>query len=407
MHRIVEFGDVLRDAAATRWAAWALVMLPGLAIAGAPIHATPLLALAVIPWAGLTAYGIRRLVPDSRPALVFGFATLALGAWLLRYASYPGSGYVVANVVGAGVGLLVPAATRPGRTAAAAIAIVALSLGILRWAVSADAAGVASYVVAAAVTVAALADHRMSNRPGRRATVAISAASLYLAFAVFWVGSTAPSVQWFGALTSHGPRSSNMVAITFDDGPNPPYTEQIASILESYGVRGTFFEVGKAVVKAPGTTERLVQGGHLVGNHSYTHGATIYLDPRYPELARTQKVLKEATGSCSAVFRPPHGTHTPFMSQVVSDAGMRLVTWDVSAKDWIETDPDVLARNILAKVQPGSIILLHDGLDGNIGADRSVVVEALPKILDGLQAKGFDVVRLDVLLGFPPALTNC
>jgi peptidoglycan/xylan/chitin deacetylase (PgdA/CDA1 family) len=407
MKRIVELGSLLRDADATRWAAWAIVLLPGLAIAGAPIEATPLLVLAVVPWAALTAYAVRRLVPDSRTALIFGLATLVLGAWLLGYASYPGSGYVVANVVGAGTGLLAPPTKRPGRSAAATIAIVALGLVLFRWAISAEAAGLAACAVALVVTVASLADARLPIRPRRAAAVIGSVMVLYLAFAVFWVGSTAPSVQWFGALTSHGSRNSNMVAITFDDGPNPPYTEQIAGILESYGVRGTFFEVGKAVVQAPGTTQRLFQAGHLVGNHSYTHGNFTYLDPAYPELAQTQRAIQQAGGSCPAVFRPPHGTHTPFMSRVVTDAGMRLVTWDVSAKDWIETDPDALARNILAKVKPGSIILLHDGLNGNIGADRSVVVQALPKILDGLKAKGYEVVRLDVLLGFAPTLKNC
>lgn len=407
MNRIVELGGAVRDAAGTRWAAWAIVLLPGLAIAGAPIRATPLLVLAVIPWAALTAYGVRRLVPDSRPALAFGLGTIVLGAWLLRYASYPGSGYVVANVVGAGVGLIAPAGGRPGRSSIATIAVVGLFLFLLRWAASAEIAGLAACAIGGVVTVAALADRHIPGRTGGRAAATGGVMVLYLAFAIFWVGSTAPSVQWFGALTSHGPRSGNMVALTFDDGPNPPYTEQIAGILESYGVRGTFFEVGKAVVQAPGTTQRLVQAGHLVGNHSYSHGNFTYLDPRYPELTQTQHVLKDASGFCPAVFRPPHGTHTPFMSRVVSDVGMRLVTWDVSAKDWSEHDPDALARNILAKVKPGSIILLHDGLDGNIGADRSVLVQALPKILDGLKARGFNVVRLDVLLGFQPTLKNC
>jgi peptidoglycan/xylan/chitin deacetylase (PgdA/CDA1 family) len=89
------------------------------------------------------------------------------------------------------------------------------------------------------------------------------------------------------------------------------------------------------------------------------------------------------------------------MSAKVEDDGMTLVTWDVSAKDWVETDPARLARNILARAEPGSIILLHDGLDGFPGADRSVVVEALPAILDGLKAKGLTPVTLDVLLGKP------
>jgi peptidoglycan/xylan/chitin deacetylase (PgdA/CDA1 family) len=83
------------------------------------------------------------------------------------------------------------------------------------------------------------------------------------------------------------------------------------------------------------------------------------------------------------------------------------VTWDVSAQDWVETDSARLAKNILAKVKPGSIILLHDGIDGNIGADRSVVVDALPAILDGLAAKGLKPVTLDKLLGVPATLVKC
>ena len=86
---------------------------------------------------------------------------------------------------------------------------------------------------------------------------------------------------------------------------------------------------------------------------------------------------------------------------------MHAVTWDVSARDWTETDGEAVARTILADVRPGSIILLHDGLDGNVTADRSVLRTALPLILDGLKAKGLTPVRLDELLGQPAYLDDC
>ena len=86
---------------------------------------------------------------------------------------------------------------------------------------------------------------------------------------------------------------------------------------------------------------------------------------------------------------------------------MHAVTWDVSAKDWVETDGATVARNILANVKPGSIILLHDGIDGTVTADRTVLVKALPLILDGLKAKGLTPVRLDELLGQPGYLDHC
>jgi peptidoglycan/xylan/chitin deacetylase (PgdA/CDA1 family) len=91
----------------------------------------------------------------------------------------------------------------------------------------------------------------------------------------------------------------------------------------------------------------------------------------------------------------------------VSSHGMHAVTWDVSASDWVSHDPEAVARGILDHVKPGSIILLHDGLDGTVTADRSVVLQALPLILDGLAAKGLQPVRLDELLGVNGYLTSC
>jgi peptidoglycan/xylan/chitin deacetylase (PgdA/CDA1 family) len=86
---------------------------------------------------------------------------------------------------------------------------------------------------------------------------------------------------------------------------------------------------------------------------------------------------------------------------------MHVVTWDVSAGDWATDDYNLVAQRILDRVQPGSIILLHDGIDGVIGADRTVVVKALPLIIEGLQKRGLDPVTLDKLLGTKPYLERC
>jgi peptidoglycan/xylan/chitin deacetylase (PgdA/CDA1 family) len=90
-----------------------------------------------------------------------------------------------------------------------------------------------------------------------------------------------------------------------------------------------------------------------------------------------------------------------------SDKNMVTVTWDVSAQDWSAHDGAIVARKVLDQVRPGSIILLHDGLDGTVTADRSVLIDALPIILDGLHAKGLEPVRLDELLGRPGYLEHC
>lgn len=222
-----------------------------------------------------------------------------------------------------------------------------------------------------------------------------------------WVGANDPTVMWFGHVTTHGDRTGNRVAITFDDGPDDPFTLEVARILDQHGVKGTFFEVGKAIDAEPLISRTLLDDGHLLANHSYHHDYWRWLDPRYPELQRTQDAFNRQVGRCPAFFRPPHGQRTPFMLARVSHEGMHAVTWDVSASDWVESDGATVARNILAAVRPGSIILLHDGLDGNVHADRSVLLTALPLILDGLQQRDLHPVRLDELLGQPGYLESC
>jgi chitooligosaccharide deacetylase len=95
------------------------------------------------------------------------------------------------------------------------------------------------------------------------------------------------------------------------------------------------------------------------------------------------------------------------MARAVANAHLRLVQWDVSAHDWDTTDADLVATRVLTSVRPGSIILLHDGLDGDLVTDRSVVVRALPKIITGLRDLGLQPVRLDQLLHDHAYLTTC
>ena len=246
--------------------------------------------------------------------------------------------------------------------------------------------------------------------PARRSRydIAIAAAGSALAVGlVLWVAANDPTVQWFGHITTHGDRHGSQVALTFDDGPDDPYSLEVSQVLDAHGVKGTFFEVGKAIDAKPDIARALYEDGQLVGNHSYHHDYWRWLDPRYPELDRTEEALRRQLGVCPAFFRPPHGQRTPFMLAHVSSKGMHTVTWDVSAGDWATNDPALVATRILDGVKPGSIILLHDGIDGTVTADRTVLVKALPMIIDGLKAKGLTPVRLDELLDRPGYLDHC
>jgi peptidoglycan/xylan/chitin deacetylase (PgdA/CDA1 family) len=392
--------------ASARWLAAAglgALALPALAIGGAPVHAKPVQVVVAIV-IGLLAAAAATRVRSSRLLPLAGIVAAGVAAWLLAQASYPVAAWLIAPALGVGAGL---ASGRPDPRGAAVASAVAVALVALRVAIGRDAA-----MAAGALAVAAAGAITSFAAPGRgtmdRRVMGIGVAVLLTAgCTAAYVGATTPGATWFGSLRHHGPRDGTMVAVTFDDGPNPPYSLQIRDILDAHGVKATFFTVGKALDARPDVSRALYDDGMLLGNHSYEHDAFRWLDPGYPELQRTQDAFKRNLGVCPTLYRPPHGSHTPFMARVVSDAGMTMVTWDVSAADWATSDGALVAKRVLDKVKPGSIILLHDGIDGNIGADRSVILQALPLILDGLKARGLQPVTLDRLLGVPGYLPSC
>jgi peptidoglycan/xylan/chitin deacetylase (PgdA/CDA1 family) len=315
----------------------------------------------------------------------------------------------IAAVLGLGIGIAMPSLDDIDRRSVA----TGIGAGAIELAVFALVGGRIAGLWCAAIiglgvgVVSMVAAPHEHARLGRIGVTLVTVTALLAGGLVAWVGANDPTVEWFGQVISHGDRSANKVALTFDDGPDDPYTMSVAAILDDHGVKGTFFEVGKAIDARPDISRALLADGQLVANHSYHHDYWRWLDPRYPELDRTQQAFQRALGKCPAFFRPPHGQRTPFMLAQVRGKGMHAVTWDTSAQDWSEHDGEVVADRIVARARPGSIILLHDGLDGNVHADRSVLLTALPLIIDGLRAKGLEPVRLDDLLGLPGYLDRC
>ncbi len=369
------------------------------------MHASPLQLAVATAIAAAVAVAVRWLMraPFAPAAILAG----GVASWLLAQASYPAVAWAIAPVAGVAAALTWPRVERPQPALLAPAIAVAAAIAVVRATAGRDAA---MAFAALAVTASALASlrapsFRWPSLP--RAAVASAGALLLCGVTTAYVGATTPGVTWFGDLVHHGPRDRNQVAITFDDGPNPPYTLQIRDILDRYGVKATFFEVGKAIDARPDVSKALLDDGQLLGDHSYHHDAVRWLDPRYTELRKTQDVFARNLGVCPAFFRPPHGSHTPFMARAVDDRGMTMVTWDDSAGDWATDDGQLVAKRILDKVKPGSIILLHDGIDGNIGADRSVILQALPLIIEGLRERGLRPVRLDELLGRKGYLESC
>jgi peptidoglycan/xylan/chitin deacetylase (PgdA/CDA1 family) len=161
----------------------------------------------------------------------------------------------------------------------------------------------------------------------------------------------------------HGPRSSNALCLTFDDGPHPEHTPALLDVLRTVGVHATFFLIGQNVERYSDVVRRLTEEGHEVGHHSFSHSeprdtsASVLLQ----ELERTQALLTEITGAPSKLFRPPHGKVTAAKLWRLWRAGQSIVLWNRDPKDWACKAPaQVQAWFERHPLQGGDIILLHD-----------------------------------------------
>ena len=199
----------------------------------------------------------------------------------------------------------------------------------------------------------------------------------------------------------HGDRSQNKVALTFDDGPNEPYTSEIMDILKEYNVKATFFVLGKNVERSPDTLKRMVKEGHIIGNHTYDHPYLLIQSKAHVkyEIEKTEEAIFKAAGIKPHLFRPPYGLSSNWLYYAVQGWGYVSIEWSVTGNNGgKEIRPDAIEKDILSKVTNGAIILLHDGNRLVKGADRSHVVKALPVIIESLRAKGYQLVTVPELL---------
>jgi peptidoglycan/xylan/chitin deacetylase (PgdA/CDA1 family) len=400
-----------RSEAQSNWAAARVVVagaLVGFVLAAEKNPHTRGWALLFIVVAGAGAYAAHRL-PSNRTLAVLGAAVASTSAWLLPQRDDVAAVAILCFLFALGAGVAVDLWTLPRPSATVRNVAIASVVVVIALALAAPERVL--LLVVASIVVAGTAATLLGRFPARstgRGRAVVFGTVLVATTLVFtgYIGAETPDASWFGGGAVHGPVDTREVALTFDDGPNIGATEKVMAILDSHGAKGTFFEVGKAIDAQPQITRALYADGQLLGNHSYHHDEWRWLDPRYPELERTQAAFRRAIGTCPVLYRPPHGDRTPFLAQVVRDHHMHMVLWSASAGDWATQDAQLVARRILAGARPGAILLLHDGLDGNPDADRGVLVRALPLILDGLRAKGLAPVRLDRLLG-TPAYQQC
>ncbi|QHT59992.1 polysaccharide deacetylase family protein [Paenibacillus lycopersici] len=204
-----------------------------------------------------------------------------------------------------------------------------------------------------------------------------------------------------GSFVIWGPRRYRKVALTFDDVPDPRYTPQVLEVLARHKVKATFFVVGQRAAAHPALVRRMVNEGHIIGNHSLNHPvfSRISLYAMQQQILRTDWTLRTLTGYSPRYVRPPYGEIMPAQVEWLRSRGYTVVNWDVDSEDWRSLDSQTILINIKRTLQPGSIILQHAG--GGTGQDLSGTIAALPKLIKLLRSKGYDIVTLPELLGRP------
>jgi peptidoglycan/xylan/chitin deacetylase (PgdA/CDA1 family) len=183
--------------------------------------------------------------------------------------------------------------------------------------------------------------------------------------------------QWLGPTVWRGPVDTAAVALTFDDGPTDD-TERILDGLAAAQVRAAFFMIGRQVERHPKIARRVVDEGHDVGNHSYSHPIYLYRSSRETarQLALTQEIITATTGVTPRWSRPPCGVRSPGYFRASRALSLQTVQWTVSGYDWKPRRADRIVRDVVGGLFPGAIVLLHDG-DSEGRRDRRETVAAV------------------------------
>ncbi len=192
-------------------------------------------------------------------------------------------------------------------------------------------------------------------------------------------------------VASFGNRNKKDIAITFDDGPNPYFTQKILDILDSFNVKATFFVIGKRCLEYPEILKEIKQRGHLIGNHTFSHKSGDF------EMCNNE--IASAVGKVSNYVRPPFYD----LSFCDEESGYLqdkfIITGDIDSKDYLSISQDEILKNVLADAKNGSIIDFHDGseIDDDLKIRPQKTIDALPIIITTLLRNQFNFVRIDVM----------
>jgi len=241
-----------------------------------------------------------------------------------------------------------------------------------------------------------------AGRARRRLYLALRIATLTLATGALiivsvWGLSKSRTFQLFGDLVQRVDVTQPVLALTFDDGPSSEYTSEILAILAEQDVHATFYLTGQAMEANPRAAQELVAAGHELGNHSYTHQHMLLRSLSFvqDEIERTDAAIREAGYTGQITFRPPYGKRFILLPLVLERTKRITVLFDVEPESYpdVAADANLIQAHVLDHARSGSIILLHV-----MAPPRDETREALPGVIAGLRARGYQFVTVSELL---------
>ncbi|MCO1658870.1 polysaccharide deacetylase family protein [Pseudonocardia humida] len=217
-----------------------------------------------------------------------------------------------------------------------------------------------------------------------------------------WQVASARSFQFFGGLTRAVATDEKVVALTFDDGPDPAGAAELLAVLAERRVSATFYLIGRDIEENPSLARDIASAGHEIGNHTYSHERMVFISPGFAaeEVERTDRLIRDTGYTGDITFRPPNGKKLLVLPHYLSAHDRKTVMWDVEPNSFPEVDrsAEAITDHTVARVRPGSIILLH-----GMYPDHEETRKAVGPIIDRLRAQGYRFTTVSELLTLGPA----
>ncbi|WP_242547822.1 polysaccharide deacetylase family protein [Amycolatopsis sp. MtRt-6] len=237
----------------------------------------------------------------------------------------------------------------------------------------------------------------LKSRRARKWTIAVASVLVVVIAGAYTLLQVADSrtFQFFGTLVSRVETGEKLVALTFDDGPDPAGTKSVLDTLKSRQVPASFFLIGRDIAAHPDLAKDIAAAGHELGNHSFSHDRMIGVTPSWvaDEIEATDALIRTTGYTGDIVFRPPNGKKLFALPYYLAEHNRTTVTWDVEPDSAGTPDAATIEKTTVEQVRPGSIILLHPMYPA-----REQTRQAIGPIVDQLKQRGFRFVTVAQLL---------